>query len=91
MASDDERRARAVERLEARRGFWRQLGLFVVLSAFLVLIWEMTSDGGYFWPIWPMAGFGIAIAFQAWNTFGQRPISDADIEREMKRDRESGP
>jgi hypothetical protein len=27
----------------------------------LVLIWAVTSPGGYFWPIWPMMGWGVAL------------------------------
>jgi hypothetical protein len=90
MASDDERRARAIKRLEAKRNFWRQVTLFALLSALFVIIWATTTPGGYFWPIWPMAGLAIALGFQAWATFGQRPITEADIEREMRREREPG-
>src|ERR687896_126047 len=91
MASDDERRARAVKRLEAKRNFWRTVILFLVLSALFVIIWAATTPGGYFWPIWPIVELAIALGFQAWATFGQRPIIEADIEREMRRERGAGP
>ena len=52
-----------------------------------VVIWAATTLGGYFWPIWPIVGLAIALGFLAWATFGQRPITEADIEREMRRER----
>jgi hypothetical protein len=37
-------------------------GLVMVL---LVAIWFFTTPGGYFWPIWPLLGWGIAVAAHA--------------------------
>ena len=34
---------------------------------------------------WITAGWGIGLAFSAWHTFGERPISQADIDAEMGR------
>jgi hypothetical protein len=33
---------------------------FVWVSALLVLIWALTG-AGYFWPVWPIAGWGMAL------------------------------
>jgi hypothetical protein len=33
--------------------------------AFLTVIWFLTSPFGYFWPIWPAMGWGLALAIQA--------------------------
>lgn len=41
-------------------GFRSHLNVYLVIMGFLVLIWAITSRG-YFWPIWPMAGWGIAV------------------------------
>ena len=30
--------------------------------ALLVTIWLLTTPGGYFWPVWPMLGWGIGLA-----------------------------
>ena len=41
---------------------------FAVISLFLIVIWLMTSGfGSYFWPIWPMMGFGLVIGLKAVN------------------------
>ena len=41
-------------------GFRSHLNVYLVISAFLIFIWAFTSRG-YFWPAWPMAGWGIAV------------------------------
>jgi hypothetical protein len=38
---------------------------YLLVMAMLVVIWAMTSPGGYFWPIWPMLGWGFAVAMHA--------------------------
>lgn len=30
--------------------------------ALLVTIWLLTTSSGYFWPVWPMLGWGIGLA-----------------------------
>ena len=46
---------------DAMDGFRGHFNVYLVVSAFLIFIWAFTSRG-YFWPAWPMAGWGIAIA-----------------------------
>jgi len=55
----------------------------------LVIIWLVTGSG-YFWPGWVLGGWGIGLLLHAWEVFGRRPISEADILREMDRQRGSG-
>ena len=42
------------------------------------------TNGSYFWPFWPLAGWGIGLAIHAWETF-RSPISESAIQREMQR------
>lgn len=37
--------------------------VFVAVNLFLIAIWAITG-GGYFWPIWPILGWGLALALQ---------------------------
>jgi len=67
--------AAAREKRLARVSGYAQLGL-----AFVV-IWA-ASGAGYFWPI---AGWGIALALHAWRIYGQKPISEVEINEEMHR------
>ena len=85
MTATDERRDAAVKRLKAKRDFGTHVAVYVVVNAFLVLIWAFSS-GGYFWPIWPMAGWGIGLALNAYVTFVQKPISEDEIRDEMRRE-----
>jgi hypothetical protein len=39
--------------------------VYLSVIAFLVLIWLLTSPLGYFWPVWPAMGWGLAVAIQA--------------------------
>jgi hypothetical protein len=53
----------------ARKSFYGHLGPYVVVNAFLVMIYVITSFGGYFWPIWPMMGWGVGLGIHAWAAF----------------------
>jgi fatty acid desaturase len=79
-------RAQAMARLQARRRFQRHALIYAVVIGLFVGIWALTNFGGYFWPIWPALLWGIALAIHAWTVYGQRPITDADIDRELGRD-----
>ena len=43
------------------------------------------TGAGYFWPGWVLGGWGIGLLFHAWATFGQKPIHEDEIRREMDR------
>jgi fatty acid desaturase len=78
-------RAQARQRLQAKRRFQRHALIYAVVIGLLVVIWALTNLGNYFWPIWPALLWGIALAIHAWTVYGQRPITDADIDRELGR------
>jgi hypothetical protein len=82
---DDGQREAAIKRIKEKRDFTTHLITYVVVNGFLVGIWAVTGQG-YFWPIWPIMGWGIGIVLHAWATFvGERPITEAQIERELRR------
>ncbi len=81
---EEARREVALKRLKARREFWQHVGVYVLVNALLVVVWAVTSDGGYFWPMWPLLGWGIGLVLHAWETF-QRPISEEAIRKEMEK------
>jgi hypothetical protein len=82
--SDDPRRAAAIERLKAKRDFTMNVVSYVVVNLALIVIWAL-SDSDSFWPIWVIGGWGIGLLFHAWTVFGQKPITESDVEREMRR------
>lgn len=77
-------RAAAIKRLSARRDFMAHIVAYVIINAGIVLIWFATGRG-YFWPGWVLGAWGIGLVMHAWDTFGRRPISEEDIQREMAR------
>jgi uncharacterized membrane protein YecN with MAPEG domain len=79
----NERREAAIKRLQAKRGFQIHATVYVAVNLLLIAIWAMT--GGSFWPIWPILGWGLAVAIHYWTVFKQRPITEDDIRREMER------
>ena len=84
MEHQDERRAAAVARLAGKRDFRNHAFIYCAVNALLVVIWAATG-AGYFWPIWPIGGWGIGLAAHAWSVYGERPISEAEILDEMNR------
>ena len=86
--SDEWQEAR--KRVTARRDFGSHLVAYAVVNSFLVFVWALTG-GGYFWPAWVLAGWGIGIVLHAWDVFLRRPVTDADIDAELQRsERRSG-
>ncbi|MBM3673935.1 MAG: 2TM domain-containing protein [Actinobacteria bacterium] len=82
--TDDAKRDAAIRRLKAKRGFAASLVSYVVVNLMLVGIWAVTG-AGYFWPIWVMLGWGFGIVWHAWAVFGQKPITEDQIQREIDR------
>ena len=83
-ANEHEARLAAVRRLEKRRGWTASFLAYVVVNTFLVCIWAVTGRG-YFWPGWVLGGWGIGEVLGFWDAFVRRPISEAEIEAEMRR------
>ena len=78
-------REQAVARLKKKRDFKTHLLMYVSVNAMLVAIWAITSDGGMFWPIFPILGWGIGVVANAWEVYGRKPITEEEIQREAER------
>ena len=79
-----DQRQQATRRIEAKRGFRVHFAVYLAVNAVLVLIWALVSDG-FFWPVWPMLGWGIGVAAHAASVyFGPSEITEAQIDREMR-------
>jgi hypothetical protein len=62
-ASDDRRAERRKQHQQGReRGIRAHATSYLLVMVMLVAIWLLTTPGGYFWPIWPMLGWGIGLA-----------------------------
>lgn len=79
-----ELRERALVRLKKKRDFHIHLAIYLVVNAMIVAVWAMTS-AGFFWPIFPMVGWGIGVMANAWDAYGEDEPSERQIAREMER------
>lgn len=84
MDDEYDARAEAIGRLKHRQSFRQNAIVFLAVAVLLVVIWAV-SGAGFFWPVFPIAGMAIALAAQAYQLYGQRPISEDAIQREMRR------
>ena len=82
-AIDPAVRRLAEKRLKARREFKQHFTSYVIVMSALVAIWLVTGVS-YFWPIWPMLGWGIGLAFHAMSLRDSR-ITEEQIAAEAAR------
>ncbi len=88
MATGDEEvlRQRAIRRLKKKAEFRSHVSSYLLVNAMLVAIWAFTG-GGYFWPVWPLLGWGIGIAFHGWEAYAspRSALTEDRIQREIDR------
>jgi hypothetical protein len=77
----DELRERAIARLKKKRDLGAHVLAYVLVNAVIVAIWAVTGSGS-FWPIFPILGWGIGLAFNVWDVY-RRDVTEAEIQREM--------
>ena len=76
-------REQAVIRLRKKQELRAHLLAYVLVNALLVTVWALTGTG-FFWPVFPLMGWGIGLVFHAWDVYRQ-PFSEEEIRREMTR------
>jgi hypothetical protein len=77
-------REQALRQVKKRRDFQNHLASFVVINVAVWLIWAVTGSG-YPWPAWMTGGWAIGLVLNAWDVYLHPPITEADVERELKR------
>ena len=80
----------AVAHLKKRRDFFGHLLVYVLVNAFVVVIWAVTGAHGFFWPVFLIAGWGIGVVMNAWDVFWRPQITEQDIQREFEREDKLG-
>ena len=68
MNEEETKYQRAKKRVEALRGFYVHLGVYVVVNLFLFLFNIVTTPDSL-WFYWPLLGWGIAIVVHASSVF----------------------
>lgn len=79
-------RERALSRLKRRRDFRVHLLMYVLVNAFLVVIWWVVNgEGSFFWPVFPLVGWGIGLVAHGYDVYYGEDFSEAQIRKEMDR------
>lgn len=87
-ATDSAGRTEALRRLKKKRDFKTHVLAYLLVNGSLWAIYALIAalDGAIFpWPIFPTLGWLIGLVLHAWDTYGQKPFSEEQIERELKR------
>jgi len=84
-AQDAELRDRAMKQLKKRRDFRGHLLVYLLVNGFLVVIWALTNPQGFFWPVFPLVGWGIGVVMNAWDVYVAQDFSEEKIQRQMHR------
>jgi hypothetical protein len=82
-ANDDDLRLRALKRLKAKRDLQAHLVAYVTVNLLIVGIWWAVG-GGFFWPMFPILGWGIGVAFNIWDVVSPEPGPE-QVRAEMER------
>jgi hypothetical protein len=77
-------RDRAITRLKKRRDFYAHLLIYALVNTFLVVVWAMTNPDGFFWPIFPIALWGIGVIMNAWDVYRTEDFDENKIRKEME-------
>jgi uncharacterized ion transporter superfamily protein YfcC len=77
---------RAVAQLKKRHDFRGHLLVYVLVNTFLVVIWAVIDVHGFFWPVFPIVGWGIGVVMNAWDVYWRPQITERDIQREIERE-----
>lgn len=76
-------RAWARKHVEKKRKLLVDIVAYVGINVFLLVTWALTG-GGYFWPGWVLSAWGVLLALDVWQLSFHRPITEADIDRELR-------
>jgi hypothetical protein len=76
LRTEDQLREQAVIELRKRHELAGHVIAFVMVNTFVVIIWYV-SGAGFFWPVFPIFGWGIGIVFHAWDVLSPQPSETA--------------
>lgn len=78
----------AKKSVEEKIGFYIHLSCYLIVNGFLSFI--SLRNGGYFWPIFPIAGWGIGLIFHGLGVFGffnSSAWKEKQIRKELEKQR----
>ena len=91
--SEEEIYREARKRVEAKKGFFIHLTVYIIVNIMLVLIWACPGGGGFPWFVFPLGGWGIGILFHFLEAFVFSRQTDWErkaIEKEVEKLKKGG-
>jgi hypothetical protein len=98
--TDDDIRRKAISRVQAKKGFFTHLVVYLAVNIFLWVIWWVTMGGtswgggmrGFpMWPIFPTIGWGIGLVIHCLSVFAfHGGWEDSEVEKEIAKMKKSG-
>ena len=82
--AEDDLRVRAMQRLRKKADFRVHLLIYCLVNGMIVIIWAMTTSG-FFWPIFPIAGWGIGVVANAYEAYVKDEPTEAQVAAEVER------
>jgi hypothetical protein len=85
--SDEKLMSQARERVEAKIGFRSHVMVYITVNLCLTVMYFFASRGGYFWPGWSMAGWGIGLLVHGLGVYIKfhGKSHEEEIQREYRR------
>ncbi len=74
----------AITRLRKKRGLQAHALAYLMVNLFLNAVWMLTDFGGFYWPVIPMFGWGIGLAFHIWDVYSPDLPTEQQIDREIE-------
>lgn len=81
-------RDQALRSLKKRRDLHTHAFAYLTINLLVWGVWlliGMAADNWWPWPLWVTLGWGIGLAFNAWDVYVRRPITEAELAREIDR------
>ena len=84
VSTSEDKRERAIRRLKEKDDFKVHLVVYVVVNSMLVVMWAVIG-WWFFWPIFPIAAWGIGLIMHGYTVYRGTSFSEAQIRKEMDR------
>lgn len=72
----------ATKRIKDKKKFYRNLASYIIFNSFFFFL-NIISDGGHWWFIYPLLGWGIGIASEYYKVFIAPSLEDKAVRKEM--------
>jgi 2TM domain len=74
----------AIKQLQKKRGLQAHIIAYLSVNLLLVAIWY-ASGATFFWPVFPILGWGIGVVFNIWDVYVPERMTEERIQKEMRR------